>query len=227
MPERTKSTRTFYMGAWSDSFLSSFQFWMSWVAIAGTSLGLLSAIATVFARQESSARQSAKEAARTERVQAAESALQETKRKLTIAQLEVRAAMELADKADAASKPRRIVDPQKTAIVESLMTIPDKKKIFIAAGVLDQESVAFAQDIESVLTSAGFEVYFPNGIQDDASLTIGPPGLYLVLKDPKTPNQLAKSIQKAFFESGVKMLRLRSGNDDFPEDRIEIAVGQR
>lgn len=215
------------MGTWSDSFLSSFQFWVSWVAIAGTSLGLLSAIATAFARQESSTRQSAKEAARTERVQAAESALQDTKRELTAAQLEVKAAKELADKADAASKPRRILDPQKTAIVAALRTVPDKQKIFIAAGVLDQESVAFAEDIESVLTSAGFEVYFPKGIQDDASLTIGPPGLHLVLKDPKIPNRLAKSIQKAFFDSGVKMLGLRSGDDDFPEDRIEIAVGQR
>ena len=215
------------MGTWSDSFLSSFQFWVSWVAIAGTALGLLSAIAMAFARQESSKRQSAKEAARTERVQAAENALQDTKRELTTAQLEAKAAKELAGRADAASKPRRILDAQKNAIVDALRIIPDKKKIFIAAGVLDQESVVFAEDIESVLASAGFEVYFPKGIQDDASLTIGPPGLHLVVKDPKIPNRLAKSIQKAFFDSGVKMFGLSSGDDAFPEDRIEIAVGPR
>ena len=217
----------FRMGTWSDSFLSSFQFWVSCIAIVGTALGLLSAVATLLARQESGVRQSTKESQRTARIQAAEAALESTKERLSEARTEAKSARELATKAETASKPRRLTDEQKALLAESLMAIDAKPKIFMCAGVFDPESVAFGEDIERSLVGAGFEVRFPKGLDDSSSLVVSPTGLHIVLKDPTAPNPTARKIQKCFIAAGINLLAIHSEEEDFPADRIEIAVGPR
>ena len=97
----------------------------------------------------------------------------------------------------------------------------------MCAGVFDSESVAYGEDIERSLTEAGFEVRFPKGFDDSASLVVSPTGIHLVLKDPKAPNPTARQIQKCFIEAGINLLAIHSEDEDFSADRIEIAVGPR
>ena len=129
--------------------------------------------------------------------------------------------------AEAATKPRRLSPEQRAKLVESLSQLEDKPKIFMCAGILDAESVTFGEDIESALVTAGFDVYFPKTAQMDAALMVGPPGIHFVVKDPTIPNKAGKKVQMCFFDAGIEMFGLRSDKETFPEDRIEIAIGQR
>ena len=129
--------------------------------------------------------------------------------------------------AEAAFKPRRLTDEQKTSLAKSLKNIATKPKIFMCAGMFDSESVAFGEDIERSLVGAGFDVIFPKGLNASSPLVVSPPGLHIVVKDPKTPNPTAKKIQKCFDAAGIKLPGTYSEEKDFPSDRIEIAVGQR
>lgn len=106
MTTRKASAKALSMETWSDSFLSSFQFWIGWLAICGTALGLLAAIATLLARQESNTRSSVSELQRTTRLENAEKALEATRTQLIIAQSETKAAHALATKAEIAAKPK-------------------------------------------------------------------------------------------------------------------------
>jgi hypothetical protein len=129
--------------------------------------------------------------------------------------------------AEAATKPRRLTSEQRESLTDALANFTEKPKIFICAGILDSESVTFGEDIESVFISAGFEVYFPKKPQADASLTVGPPGLHLVVKDTAIANPFAAKLQRSFMAAGVEIPGIHSGDATFPDDRIEIAVGQR
>lgn len=134
---------------------------------------------------------------------------------------------ERIEAAEAATKPRRLSQAQKDSLITSLKAIPDKRKIFISASVLDAESVAFGEDIEAVLTAAGFETYFPKGMQGDASLAVGPPGAHMVVKDPASPNPVAAKLQRCFMDSGVKLKGIANGDPNATAERIEIAIGQK
>jgi hypothetical protein len=227
MPTSKQSLKLFRMGTWTDSFLSSFQFWIGWVAIIGTALGLISAVSTLLARQEISARQSAKEEQRTSRIQAAEAELETTRAKLIESREETRAVREIATKADAAARPRRLSPEQNLSIIESLKAISDKPKIFMIAGIFDAEAVTFGKDIEAVFKASGFEVYFPTELHDDAALGMGTSGIHLVVKDTTKPNPTAVQIQKSFVSSGIQLPAMSDNDDEFPADRIMIAIGQK
>lgn len=130
-------------------------------------------------------------------------------------------------KAEAATKPRVLTLEQKESIGERLKAIPEKCKIFISASVFDGESMNFAKEIESLFLASGFDVYFPQGFEDDASIMISHPGLHLVVKDIKAPPPLAVRIQRIFTESDLKILGIMSGDPTFEADKIEISVGQK
>jgi hypothetical protein len=129
--------------------------------------------------------------------------------------------------AEAATKPRRLTPEQKESLTVSLKAVPQKQKIFISASVLHAESVAFGEDIESVLVAAGFETYFPKAMQPDAALAVGPPGTHIVVKALESPNPVAVKLQRCFMDSGVKLMGIASGDPNIPADRIEIAIGQK
>ena len=125
------------------------------------------------------------------------------------------------------TKPRRLTSEQKETIVGRLKDVQQKQRVFIAASVLDAEAIAFGEDIESVLIAAGFEVRFPKGMQADSMFAVGPPGLHIVVKDPKTPNPVAARIQRSFMDSGIEMPGLTAGDPQFDTNRVEIAIGQK
>lgn len=206
--------------SFSDAALSTFRWWVSWIAAGGSGIGVICAMLTIFSTRESNRRSSAK-------ADDMATTLQATQTKLTAAETDARMAHELARKVDLAAQPRRLTHEQKQSLTASLNAIPAKSKIFICAGILDAESVTFGEDIEALLKSAGFEVYFPKQLESDASLTVGPPGLHIVLKDPKGPNPTAAKLQKCFMAAGLQMPGLASGDPQFPDGRIEIAIGQR
>ncbi len=129
--------------------------------------------------------------------------------------------------AEHATKPRRLSSSQTDILISSLKDLPQKPKIFIMAGILDAEAMAFGENIESALIASGFEVHFTKDFTGDAALTVGPPGLHLVLKDPTEPNPLAVAIQKSFMSAGLRIPGLKSGDSDFSADKIQISIGQR
>jgi len=131
------------------------------------------------------------------------------------------------DAAEASTKPRSMSPEQKEKITGRLQAIAERQKIFISASVLDAEALGFAEEIESIFVTAGFEVYLPKQIQGDVPLMVGPPGLHIVVKDPKSPFPMAAKIQRSFIDSGVEMPGLTSGDSHFETNRIEICVGQR
>jgi len=153
--------------------------------------------------------------------------LTETESRLKNAQHELLEANDRVTKLESRTKDRRLTESQKETLVASLKDLPKKPKIFIAAGLLDAESMAFGEDIEDALIAAGFEVHFPKEMTVDAALTVGPPGLHLVLKDPTARNALAVAIQKSFTSTGFTIPGLRSSDSNFPADRIEISIGQK
>jgi hypothetical protein len=71
------------MSSFSDSFLSGANWWLGWIAIIGTSLGLLSAVATHIARREISQRQNAKDVIKEKRLAEAERRKRPTEHLLT------------------------------------------------------------------------------------------------------------------------------------------------
>jgi hypothetical protein len=129
--------------------------------------------------------------------------------------------------AEAAAKPRRLTPEQKAAMIARLKDIQPKQRVFICASFLDAEASNFAADIESVLLAAGFEVHFPKGIQADSMIAVGPPGVHIILKDPKVPNPVAYRIQRCFMDSGIETPALAAGDSQFDTNRLEIAVGQK
>lgn len=85
----------------------------------------------------------------------------------------------------------------------------------------------FAKDIESLFLASDFDVYFPKGFEDDASIMISHPGLHLVVKDIKAPPPLAVRIQRIFTESGFEILGIMPDDPTFEPNKIEISVGQK
>jgi hypothetical protein len=135
--------------------------------------------------------------------------------------------MQRIDVAEASARPRTISSKQKEAIIGRLKALPQRQKIHILASVLDAEAMSFAEGIEGLFLAAGFEVHLPKELRDDASLMVGPPGLHIAVKDPKSPNPLAAKIQRTFMDSGIEILGLTSGNSQLETNGIEITVGQK
>jgi len=120
--------------------------------------------------------------------------------------------------------PRTIKPEQKTALIKCLSGCP-KGKVFISAGAFDGEATMYAQDIEEVLKSAGFETdraIFPS---PNAPVSLLLPGLHLVVKDLKHPPIYAPPIQRCFSACGITMDGAW-GDEAFDSNRVDIAVGQ-
>ena len=128
---------------------------------------------------------------------------------------------------ESAKKPRSLSLEQKESIISGLKAITERQKIFISASILDAEALSFAEDIESVFLGADFDVHFPKGMVHDASIMAGPPGLHMIVKDPKKPFPLAAKIQRIFTDSGINIPGLKSSNPEFKSDMIEIRIGQK
>lgn len=177
------------MNSLSDSFLSGANWWLGWIAIIGTSLGLLSAIATHIARREISQRQSARDAVKEQRLAEAEKRVVEqteklagSAEKLASAQAEAAAARELAEKLKEQSKPRHLSPAQITAIKTSVEGVPSRTRIDLGFRGDDPEGFDFSMQLVNVLTEAGFDVHWnsmmlmtiPKGIHLNTGYSSGP-----------------------------------------------------
>ena len=128
---------------------------------------------------------------------------------------------------ESTAKPRSLSPNQKESIISALKAITERQKLFIVASILDGEALSFAEDIESVFVSAGFEVVFFKEMHRDAAIMVGQPGLHLVVKDPKKPFPLAANIQHIFVNSGIDIPALKSSKLECDPNKIEILVGQK
>ena len=155
------------MSSFSDSFLSGANWWLGWIAIVGTSLGLLSAVATHIARREISQRQSAKDAIKEERLAEAERRVVEqtaklagSAEKLAAAQAEAAKARELAEKLKEQASPRHLSPAQITAIKTAIDGVPSGTRIDLGFRGDDPEGFDFSMQIVDMLTQANFDVHW-------------------------------------------------------------------
>jgi len=119
----------------SDSFLTASSNWLQWVAIVGTGLGLISSIGLFFVRTELSDRQA---------------------KRLAAAQQEATQARGLAATVEGKQRWRKISDEQRAKILRALIDVP-KRKVWVTAPGGDEESKAYAAQINEVFLAAGLE----------------------------------------------------------------------
>lgn len=155
------------MSSFSDSFLSGANWWLGWLAIIGTSLGLLSAVATHIARREISQRQSSRDAAKEQRLAEAERRVVEqteklagSAEKLAAAQAEAARARELAEKIKEQASPRRLSSTQIAAIKAAVEGVPSGTRIDLGFRGDDPEGFDFSMQIVDLLTQANLDVHW-------------------------------------------------------------------
>jgi hypothetical protein len=112
----------------SDAALSAWNWWLGWIAIIGTGLGLLSAIGNLLVGRELSSRQEARDLAR--------------EKQLTT----------LAEK----QRDRQITPEQRAKLLGVLQPAP-KNKVWITAAEGDQEAKRYASQINDVFLAAGID----------------------------------------------------------------------
>jgi hypothetical protein len=135
------------MGSWSDAAVSALQWWFGWIAIGATAIGMLSAIGTLLLRQESSRRQSTKEAERTARLTTTESSLHDAESRL-------RAAHDRVAKLEAEQKPRRINKSDWPRLLTAA-NFPPGLSAQVNGVASDPERAQLATDAAEFLRSAG------------------------------------------------------------------------
>lgn len=157
----------FKMSSYSDAFLSSANWWLGWIAIIGTSLGLLSAVATHVARREISQRQTVKDAAKEQRLLEAERRVHEQTEKLASSTQKLEAAEQAATKARELAEnlrekaaPRRLSEAQIKAIRGVLIRAPARTRIDLGFRSDDPEGADFSMQIVELLSSMNFDVHW-------------------------------------------------------------------
>jgi hypothetical protein len=126
---------------------------------------------------------------------------------------------------EARTEPRTINPDQRKALIDRLTLCP-KGKVFVMASVLDAEATAYAEQIEDVLKSSGFEVVRPSGFSNDSILANSQTGIHIVVKNLSHPPSYAPFIQRAFNDSGIPLDGSWAGDSNFETNRVEIAIGQ-
>ncbi|HZR17351.1 MAG TPA: hypothetical protein VFE51_08490 [Verrucomicrobiae bacterium] len=124
--------------------------------------------------------------------------------------------------------PRHLSKEQRAKLLAGLKEGSNKVKgrIIVQAGLFDPESMDFACEINEVLTNAGLRVHFPRALEGDASLSIGPPGLHIAIKDISNPPPGAGYMQHCFMNAGLEAPGLTYSEPIEPSD-IVVVVGQR
>lgn len=174
------------MSSLSDSVLSSVNWWLGWIAIVGTSLGLLSAIGTHLARREIGHRQSQREAEKEKRLADAEArVVQQTEKlagaakQLEAAHAEAATARELAERLREKSQPRQLTGPQISAIKSLGGEFPKGTRVDLGFRSDDPEAFDFAMQFVNALSAEGFDVHWnsmmlvkiPNGVHVNTGYT--------------------------------------------------------
>lgn len=116
------------MVPFSEATLTAWNWWLGWIAIIGTGLGLLSAIGNLVIGRELSARQEARDLTR--------------EKKLT--------------KLEEKQRDRQITPEQRTKLLRVLNGAP-KNKVWITAPDGDQEAKRYAAQINAVFLEAGMD----------------------------------------------------------------------
>ncbi len=127
---------------------------------------------------------------------------------------------------EARQESRGITAEQRGKLVGCLREAP-KGKVVIAFGMLDGEATAYGEQIENVLTNAGFDAKaprFPDGASFAAVLT---PGAHIVVKDLQNPPVHAIAIQRCFLAAGIRMEGMAAGDSNFDSNSVHVAIGQK
>ena len=184
----------------SDPTLSTVNVLLQWLAIAGTALGLLSAIGLIPVRRELSDRQH---------------------RRLLQARQEASTARQLADSLQQRLQPRRLTAQQKNRLVNLLQQAP-KGNVTIMAIKMDNEATIFAQEISSGLTSAGFPV---NDYSGPLILSITP-GVWVQVHSQASPlSASAVAVRDALQAIGISCTL--SVNPEVPDSSVLLGVGPK
>jgi hypothetical protein len=216
MQGQSSQLKLFHMGSWSDAAVSGLQWWLGWLAICATALGMLAAIGTLLIRQESSRRQSAKELERTTRLVATESSLQEAETRL-------RAANDRVAALETVTKPRRLTPNQIIDLSAQLRHLAPQSYDLLWYPD-DQESLRIAEDIFAATQAAGWTFDYS---KEFLAFTIV---LGVVIE--YAPSQAAKLspvaavLTRALEAQGLRAEHKPSVEERFP-DKLRIKVGKK
>ncbi|HEV7401848.1 MAG TPA: hypothetical protein VGO11_02935 [Chthoniobacteraceae bacterium] len=189
--------------SFSDSALSSFRWWVSWIAAGGSGVGVACAVLTILATRETSRRDSTK-------ADATASALLDTQTKLAAAELSSREARALVDQLEIKQRARQITPPQAVSILTLLQRF-QPIPIVVEYAETDSEATQFAASLEAAFKAAGYAVAMKR-----VTLIGDPPGLYLGVRDPKNTPLVAPELQKLFQTLNIDLK---------PQVRNEIELG--
>lgn len=119
-------------------------------------------------------------------------------------------------------RPRTITAQQQRIFIETLAGSPRGKLSLQYLGITT-EAYAFAQQLQSLLNMAGYEV--PERPGGEGALSFGPPptGIQILCKDPDHPPPLVEPLRIAFRTIGLEAVRQPShGKRD---DEVTVFVG--
>jgi hypothetical protein len=188
------------MTSFSDPFLSSLNTWLQWIAIIGTSFGLLSAVGLFFVTSELSSRQ---------------------EKRLAAAQQDASNAHKLADSVQTRLQPRAVTQEQRAKFLAAVKDIPKGKLSVYSFMNADPGTIQYANQIRDMIVAAGFE----SGVMVGMSMGGGPipVGAAIAVKDDASQPPFAGPVQRALSDAGIPL----SGIVDpsLPADEVKIIVG--
>lgn len=202
--------------SFSDSILSSIRWWVGWVAVGGTTVGLACTVLTIFITRETSARSSRK-------TSEIEAALSDTKDKLVIAEKNAEDAWKLSQKTHAASLERSLSEEQKAKLIGVLSTIP-KGKIIVKSNLLDSETEAFAEQIKEALVSAGENVVDAGNV---GIVSLHKSGGAIIVMSRDNPPSHAIPISEAFKSAGIDLPPMTFDHAKFDKDAIVVWISRK
>ena len=196
------------MQSWSDSFLNSVNDYSQLLGLVALFLTFVFGYIVYATAKESTARASEREAA-------AEARADDLQKKAS-------EAIQRAADLEEAQKPRSITPEQTQSFIAELSAIP-KGKVVVYIYNQDAEIAQYANQIKSVLTSAGFDTSKIVGVAIGSSFT--PTGVIMVVKSKDNLPPFALPLQIAFTHIGIEA----KGAIDpgLTEGDIKIVVGRK
>lgn len=179
---------------------SSLNIWLQWIAIVGTSFGLLSALDLFFVTSELSSRQ---------------------EKRLTAAQQDAANAHKLADSVQARLQPRTITPEQRATFLAGMKDVPKGKLGVYSFMNADSGTVQFANQIREMIVAAGFD----SGIMVGMSMGGGPipVGAAIAVHDGASQPAFARPVQHAFDAAGIPLAGIV--DQSIPAHEVRVIVG--
>jgi hypothetical protein len=208
--------------SWSD-------YWLNWVNSASNIIGIIGAgfvlisVAFIyFTGTELTRRAKYKEGLATQEEQKKTHRLAQAEADLVIARKAADEAKELASALEEKQRPRTISEEQRKRFIAFMAPI-EKGKVSLKSLASDNESLAFALLLKSMLVDSGCDVV--GEITGFISLGAPASGIQLKIKDKDSPPIHAGNVQKAFEHIGIQApCSIEQSDNPLDKDTLTIYV---